>query len=219
MDQKNSCVRADGSEKSRVQAEDAQKSCGRESPCVGVWKNGGAEIIANKQRNRICQDADVKLIVRDPTGDDRIPVVSGAEMTPVPHEPSEFEKLKHQLTHIPFQPWCTSCFKGKAQAEPHKRTERIIEDSELTVIHCDVERRCGHKWTESAKHVRENIWVWHVHSSRHERPNRHVRNNVGSENVEFRVILSHRSSSGQKVSSPNDQNEQSFDVLPEQRRS
>ena len=58
-------------------------------------------------------------------------------MTPVPHEPSEFEKQKHHLTHIPFQPWCTSCVKGKAQAEPHKRTDRIIEDSELPMIQCD----------------------------------------------------------------------------------
>ena len=58
-------------------------------------------------------------------------------MTPVPHEPTEFEKQKHHLTHIPFQPWCTSCVKGKAQAEPHKRTERNIEDSELPVIQCD----------------------------------------------------------------------------------
>ena len=58
-------------------------------------------------------------------------------MTPVSHEPSEFAKQKHNLTHIPFQPWCTSCVKGKAQAEPHKRTERIIEDSALPVIQCD----------------------------------------------------------------------------------
>ena len=54
----------------------------------------------------------------------------------VPHEPSEFEKQKN-LTHIPFKQWCTSCVKGKAQAEPHKRTERIIEDSELPVRQCD----------------------------------------------------------------------------------
>ena len=58
-------------------------------------------------------------------------------MTLVPHEPSEFEKQKHNLTHIPFQPWCTSCVSGTAQAEPHKRTERIIEDSKLPVIQCD----------------------------------------------------------------------------------
>ena len=69
--------------------------------------------------------------------DDRIPVWSRAEATPVSHEPSESEKMKHQLTHIPFQPWCTSCVKGKAQAEPHKRTERTSEDSELPVVQCD----------------------------------------------------------------------------------
>ena len=57
-------------------------------------------------------------------------------MTLVPHEPSEFEKQKHHLT-IPFQPRCTSCVKGKVQAEPHKRTESIIEDSALPVIQCD----------------------------------------------------------------------------------
>ena len=49
-----SCVRVDGSEKSYFHADDVQKSCVRKSSCVGVWKNGGAEIIANKQRNRIC---------------------------------------------------------------------------------------------------------------------------------------------------------------------
>ena len=37
------------------------------------------------------------------------------------------KKMKHQLTHIPFQPWCTPCVKDKAQTEPHKRTERIVE--------------------------------------------------------------------------------------------
>ena len=70
-------------------------------------------------------------------GDIRVLVESGAEMIHVPHEPSEFEKQKHHLTHIPIKPWCTSCVKGKAQAEPQKRTERISEDSELPVIQCD----------------------------------------------------------------------------------
>ena len=105
------------------------------SSCVKVRKNDGVEII--HERKRACQDVDVKPVVRDPMDDDRVLVESGTEMTPVPREPSEFEKQKHNLTHIPFQPWCTSCVKGKAQAEPHKRTERIIEDSELPVIQCD----------------------------------------------------------------------------------
>ena len=107
------------------------------SSCVEVRKNDGVEIIHECQRKRACQDVDVKPVVRDPMDDDRVLVESGTEMTPVPREPSEFEKQKHNLTHIPFQPWCTSCVKGKAQAEPHKRTERITEDSELPVIQCD----------------------------------------------------------------------------------
>ena len=107
------------------------------SSCVKVRKNDGVEIIHECQRKRACQDVDVKPVVRDPMDDGRVLVESGTEMTLVPREPSEFEKQKHNLTHIPFQPWCTSCVKGKAQAEPHKRTERIIEDSELPVIQCD----------------------------------------------------------------------------------
>ena len=107
------------------------------SSCVKVRKNDGVEIIHECQRKRACQDVDVSSVVRDPMDDDRVLVESGTEMTPVPHEPSEFKKQKHNLTHIPFQSWCTSCVKGKAQAEPHKRTERITEDSELPVIQCD----------------------------------------------------------------------------------
>ena len=102
--------------KACVQTEKVQNPCVQNSSCVGVWKKDGVEIIHNNLRNRTCQDADVKPIVRDPMDDDRVLVESGAEMTLVPHEPSEFEKQKQHLTHIPFQPWCTSCVKAK-----HKR--------------------------------------------------------------------------------------------------
>ena len=126
------------------------------------------------------------------------------------------------LSHIPFQPWCTSCVKGKTQAEPHKRTERIIKDSDLPVIQCDHLMLTDVAGSNGL--VCESIRVRHVHSCRNEMPNRHVRNNVGSEKVELlwtlltsfcSEILSHRSSSGEKMSSPNDQNEQSFEVLPD----
>ena len=142
------------------QTEKVKNPCVQNSSCVEVRKNDGVEIFHNCQRKHACQDIDVKPVVRDPIDDDRVLVESGAEMTPVAQEPSESKKQKHNLTHIPFQPWCTSCVKGKAQAEPHKRTERIIEDSELPVIQCDylMLRCCGHRWTESAQHVCENIF-------------------------------------------------------------
>ena len=131
-------LRVDKSQKIHVyEPRKCNDPCVQNSSCVGVRKNDGVQIIQNNQRNRTCQYVDVKPIVRDPMDDNRVLVESGADMTPVPHEPSEFEKQKHHLTHIPCQPWCTSCVKGKARAEPHKRTERIIEDSELPVIQCD----------------------------------------------------------------------------------
>ena len=73
-------------------------------------------------------------IVEDPVDDVRILAEAGGEMIPVPCEPSEFEKMKHELAHIPYQPWCTSCIKGKAHDEPHKRSERIAEDSERPTV-------------------------------------------------------------------------------------
>ena len=123
--------------------------------------------------------------------DDRVLVESGAEMALVPHEPSEFEKQKHHLTHIPFQPWCTSCVKGKAQAEPHKQTERIIEDSELPVIQCNyliLKDVAGPGGLEVL-----SMYVRTFGYGGNERPNRHVRNNVGSENNEFPWTFRHHS--------------------------
>ena len=97
-------VRVDTSEKSCVQTEKVQNPCIQNRTCVGVWKNDGVEIIHNNQRNRTCQDADadVKPIVRGPMGDDRVLVESGAEMTPVPHELSEFEKTETSSHSHPF---------------------------------------------------------------------------------------------------------------------
>ena len=91
-------VRVDESKKSCVQTEKVKNPSVKNSSCVGVWKNDGVEIIHNNQGNRICQDADLKPIVRDPMDDGRVLVESGAEMTPVPHEPSEFEKNIISLT-------------------------------------------------------------------------------------------------------------------------
>ena len=72
------------------------------SSCDKLRKNDGVEIIHECQRKRACRDVDVKPVVQDPMDDDRVLVESGTEMTLVQREPSEFEKQKHNLTHIPF---------------------------------------------------------------------------------------------------------------------
>ena len=88
-------------------------------------------------KNSTVSDAIIQTVVEDPVHDDRIPVEAGSEPVPVPCEPSESEKMKHEFTHIPFKPWCTSCVKGKAHSEPRKRIERIAEDSERPIVQRD----------------------------------------------------------------------------------
>ena len=44
--------------------------------------------------------------------------------------------MKHPLTHIPLQPGADHAREAEHKRK-HKRTERIIEDSELPVIQCD----------------------------------------------------------------------------------
>ena len=82
-------------------------------------------------------DAVVQLVVEDPIDVDRILAEAGKGMIPAACEASASEKMKHQLTHIHLQPWCTSCAKGTAQGEPHKQSERITEDSELLTVQRD----------------------------------------------------------------------------------
>ena len=190
--------------------------------CQSV-ENGGVEIIPTINEIAGVKIADVKPIVRHLMDDDRILVESGTEMTPVPHEPSEFEKLKRHLTHIPFQSWCTSSVKGTARTEPQKRTERIIEDSEVPVTQCDCLMLKDVPGTSGLKvlsmYVRTFGYgmstiadmksptdtfatVWAVKML-----------NLDFLTPFYGVVLSHRSSSGKKVSCPNDRNEQSFEVL------
>ena len=84
------------------QTKKVKNPCVENSSCVEVRKNDGVEIIHNCQRKRACQDVDVKRVVRDPMDDDRVLVESGAKMTPVPHEPSEFQKTETQSHSHPI---------------------------------------------------------------------------------------------------------------------
>ena len=56
---------------------------------------------------------------------------------PSPRDPSEGEYEYNSLPRIPSHSWRTACVNGEAQAEPHQRSERVIEDNELPFVHCD----------------------------------------------------------------------------------
>ena len=38
---------------------------------------------------------------------------------PVPSPPSEVERLLHELTHLPYAPWCEACVRGRGRDLPH----------------------------------------------------------------------------------------------------
>ena len=41
----------------------------------------------------------------------------------VPSEPTQQERELHDLTHVPYQPWCTICVSAKGRADHHRRKE------------------------------------------------------------------------------------------------
>ena len=40
-----------------------------------------------------------------------------------PEPPSQVERELHELTHLPYAPWCESCVRGRGKDVPHRRSE------------------------------------------------------------------------------------------------
>ena len=58
-------------------------------------------------------------------------IQSGSEVKS-PEEPTEDERAKHNLTHLPTASWCIHCTKGKGRDAPHAKT-----DGERSVVQID----------------------------------------------------------------------------------
>jgi len=60
------------------------------------------------------------------------------DIIPTPKRPSQPEVEAHNLTHVPFAPWCPFCVSGKAKDKPHKRS-RQLDDEHVRVprLECD----------------------------------------------------------------------------------
>ena len=54
-----------------------------------------------------------------------------------PREPTNTEKEVHELTHLPPQPWCEQCVRGRGTENPHKRVTFERAESTLPVIAFD----------------------------------------------------------------------------------
>ncbi len=50
-----------------------------------------------------------------------------------PGQPTRDERAAHELTHLPFRPWCADCAAGKAADDPHRRAARGEDDGPTKV--------------------------------------------------------------------------------------
>ena len=54
-----------------------------------------------------------------------------------PGQPTEAECRQHELTHLPFRPWCADCVAGAAADHPHRRRAPRADDEGLTKVSVD----------------------------------------------------------------------------------
>eukprot|EP00971_Amphidinium_carterae_P002271 44846-Amphidinium_carterae.3 len=55
-----------------------------------------------------------------------------------PGEPSEADRLFHNLTHVPYQPWCSLCLRTRARDDPHRRGDvEQVKQKPVPVIQID----------------------------------------------------------------------------------
>ncbi len=52
-------------------------------------------------------------------GQDHGPEEAAIRGAPDPGQPTRGERARHELTHLPFRPWCPACVMGRAPDDPH----------------------------------------------------------------------------------------------------
>ena len=80
----------------------------------GVGKSGGKATVYRRLAAYVAKHR-LELQSHPAAADQVIP----QQVTPVV-EPSTAERELHELTHLPFQPWCTVCMQNKGRSDPHK---------------------------------------------------------------------------------------------------
>jgi hypothetical protein len=61
----------------------------------------------------------------DPDGENErlSPNLCGSEIAPHLQPPSEAAQVKHNLSHLPYQPWCEACVRARAVSQGYRQVE------------------------------------------------------------------------------------------------
>ena len=97
----------------------------------------GAEAREDGPEERpVGEDAEEAAAQQPEEGQGAEPVVvenPPARRLPDPGQPTPQERADHELTHLPFRPWCADCVAGRAPDDPHRRRPAEAESEVLKV--------------------------------------------------------------------------------------
>ena len=87
-----------------------------------TYRNGAHYLRATPRHKPQPVDAcRVCPVVADPMEEDAVP--QEPSVIQAPKEPTQAEKEKHNVTHLPFAPWCPTCVAAKTTTPPHKKQD------------------------------------------------------------------------------------------------
>ena len=66
---------------------------------------------------RMQEEPRMQVDVQDDEGTEEAPVKARR----APREPTEAERLRHEVTHLPYRSWCEVCIKARGRCRPHMR--------------------------------------------------------------------------------------------------
>ena len=85
-----------------------------------VWRKAGATLISSPFVGATCfEKADLQLVECEPEAPDCVARRPPGLKQPV--EPTLTERLEHELTHLPFEPWCEVCVRAKSKQAKSRR--------------------------------------------------------------------------------------------------
>ena len=90
-----------------------------------------AEAAAEEERRELAEDPGGNLESGPPPPDPE-PVTES-----VPVEPTEEDKERHRLTHLPFQAWCPECVQGAGRGGMHRRKPDTGDKGQEAVVQMD----------------------------------------------------------------------------------
>ena len=85
-----------------------------------VWRKAGATLISSPFVGATCfEKADLQLVECEPEAPEY--VARRPRGLKQPGEPTLTERLEHELTHLPFKPWCEVCVRAKSKQAKSRR--------------------------------------------------------------------------------------------------